>query len=103
MVTVPIGLVIAGLNVGALAHQLGSLLPAKWVPDRASAHPQDASSCPYLYALIAHRHGADGTECIFAPDVICVLLVVPSLSNCPSSPLGGILVVYFAQMGVKIS
>ncbi|KAJ9077920.1 hypothetical protein DSO57_1012085 [Entomophthora muscae] len=33
MVTVPIGLVIAGLNVGALAHQLGSLFPAKWVPD----------------------------------------------------------------------
>ncbi|KAJ9069621.1 hypothetical protein DSO57_1016623 [Entomophthora muscae] len=33
MVTVPIGSVIAGLNVGALAHQLGSLFPAKWVPD----------------------------------------------------------------------
>ncbi|KAJ9066862.1 hypothetical protein DSO57_1005525 [Entomophthora muscae] len=35
MVTVPIGLVIAGLNVGVLAHQLGSLFPAKWVPDSA--------------------------------------------------------------------
>ncbi|KAJ9058713.1 hypothetical protein DSO57_1009546 [Entomophthora muscae] len=33
MVTVSIGSVIAGLNVGALAHQLGSLFPAKWVPD----------------------------------------------------------------------
>ncbi|KAJ9066404.1 hypothetical protein DSO57_1009651 [Entomophthora muscae] len=36
MVTVPIGLVIARLNVGALAHQLGSLFPAKWVPDKTS-------------------------------------------------------------------
>ncbi|KAJ9055606.1 hypothetical protein DSO57_1002081 [Entomophthora muscae] len=34
MVTVPIGLVIAGLNVGALAHQIGNLFPLKWVPDR---------------------------------------------------------------------
>ncbi|KAJ9063763.1 hypothetical protein DSO57_1037611 [Entomophthora muscae] len=33
MVTVPIGSVIAGLNVGALAHQLGSLFPAKWFPN----------------------------------------------------------------------
>ncbi|KAJ9089656.1 hypothetical protein DSO57_1010606 [Entomophthora muscae] len=33
MITVPIGLIIAGLNVGALAHQLGSLFPAKWVHD----------------------------------------------------------------------
>ncbi|KAJ9050145.1 hypothetical protein DSO57_1017137 [Entomophthora muscae] len=33
MITVPIGSVITGLNVGALAHQLGSLFPAKWVPD----------------------------------------------------------------------
>ncbi|KAJ9076674.1 hypothetical protein DSO57_1023875 [Entomophthora muscae] len=33
MVTVPIGSVIAGLNVGALAHQLGGLFPARWVPD----------------------------------------------------------------------
>ncbi|KAJ9062999.1 hypothetical protein DSO57_1004631 [Entomophthora muscae] len=33
MVTLSIGLVIAGLNVGALAHQLESLFPAKWVPD----------------------------------------------------------------------
>ncbi|KAJ9077426.1 hypothetical protein DSO57_1016880 [Entomophthora muscae] len=28
MVTVPIGLVIAGLNLGALIHQLGSLFPS---------------------------------------------------------------------------
>ncbi|KAJ9058373.1 hypothetical protein DSO57_1013039 [Entomophthora muscae] len=33
MVTVPIGLVIEGFNLGALAHQLGNLFPAKWVPD----------------------------------------------------------------------
>ncbi|KAJ9057637.1 hypothetical protein DSO57_1020629 [Entomophthora muscae] len=33
MVTIPIGLEITGLNVGALAHQLGSLFPVKWVPD----------------------------------------------------------------------
>ncbi|KAJ9081665.1 hypothetical protein DSO57_1012333 [Entomophthora muscae] len=33
MVTLPIGLVIAGLNVGALAHQIGNLFPLKWVPD----------------------------------------------------------------------
>ncbi|KAJ9053956.1 hypothetical protein DSO57_1019307 [Entomophthora muscae] len=33
MVTVPIGLVIAGLNVGALAHQIGNLFPLKWVLD----------------------------------------------------------------------
>ncbi|KAJ9072022.1 hypothetical protein DSO57_1031506 [Entomophthora muscae] len=33
MVTVPIGLVIAGLNVGALAHQIGNLFHLKWVPD----------------------------------------------------------------------
>ncbi|KAJ9072540.1 hypothetical protein DSO57_1026395 [Entomophthora muscae] len=33
MVTVPISSVIAGFNLGALAHQLGNLFPAKWVPD----------------------------------------------------------------------
>ncbi|KAJ9068972.1 hypothetical protein DSO57_1039611 [Entomophthora muscae] len=33
MVTVPTSLVIAGFNLGALAHQLGNLFPAKWVPD----------------------------------------------------------------------
>ncbi|KAJ9072061.1 hypothetical protein DSO57_1031072 [Entomophthora muscae] len=33
MVTVPIGLVIAGLNIGVLAHQIGDLFPLKWVPD----------------------------------------------------------------------
>ncbi|KAJ9055604.1 hypothetical protein DSO57_1002079 [Entomophthora muscae] len=33
IITVPIGLLIAGLNLGALAHQLGNLFPAKWVPD----------------------------------------------------------------------
>ncbi|KAJ9088885.1 hypothetical protein DSO57_1018583 [Entomophthora muscae] len=33
MVTVPISLVIAGLNLGALAYQLGNLFPAKWVSD----------------------------------------------------------------------
>ena len=36
MITVPIGSVVAGLNVGALAHQLGKLFPAKWVPDISS-------------------------------------------------------------------
>ncbi|KAJ9055867.1 hypothetical protein DSO57_1038867 [Entomophthora muscae] len=34
MVMVPIGSIIACLNVGALAHQLGSLFPAKWVPEK---------------------------------------------------------------------
>ncbi|KAJ9053452.1 hypothetical protein DSO57_1024070 [Entomophthora muscae] len=33
MITVPIGSVIAGLNLGALAHHIGSLFPVKWVPD----------------------------------------------------------------------
>ncbi|KAJ9089198.1 hypothetical protein DSO57_1015337 [Entomophthora muscae] len=33
MVTVPIGSAIAGLNLGALAHQLGGLFPSKWAPD----------------------------------------------------------------------
>ncbi|KAJ9066851.1 hypothetical protein DSO57_1005517 [Entomophthora muscae] len=33
MVTVPIGLVIAGLNLGALAHQIGNFFSLKWVPD----------------------------------------------------------------------
>ncbi|KAJ9057686.1 hypothetical protein DSO57_1020277, partial [Entomophthora muscae] len=33
MITVPIGSVIAGLNLGALAHQIGNLFPVKWVPD----------------------------------------------------------------------
>ncbi|KAJ9081832.1 hypothetical protein DSO57_1010721 [Entomophthora muscae] len=34
MVTVPIGSAIAGLNLGALAHQIGGLFPSRWVPDR---------------------------------------------------------------------
>ncbi|KAJ9081813.1 hypothetical protein DSO57_1010922 [Entomophthora muscae] len=33
MVTVPIGLVIAWLNLGALAHNIGDLFPLKWVPE----------------------------------------------------------------------
>ncbi|KAJ9073487.1 hypothetical protein DSO57_1016018 [Entomophthora muscae] len=39
MVTVPIGSAIAGLNLGALAHQLGNLFPAKWVPDTILGRP----------------------------------------------------------------
>ncbi|KAJ9087633.1 hypothetical protein DSO57_1031210 [Entomophthora muscae] len=35
MITVPIGSVIAGLNLGALAHQIGNFFPVKWVPDTA--------------------------------------------------------------------
>ncbi|KAJ9054189.1 hypothetical protein DSO57_1017328 [Entomophthora muscae] len=45
MVTVPIGSVIAGLNVGALAHQLGSLFPAK----RSPPHP------PLLLIILTHK------------------------------------------------
>ncbi|KAJ9079567.1 hypothetical protein DSO57_1034218 [Entomophthora muscae] len=33
MITVPIGSVIAGLNLGALVHQVGKFFPIKWVPD----------------------------------------------------------------------
>ncbi|KAJ9064340.1 hypothetical protein DSO57_1031806 [Entomophthora muscae] len=33
MIMVPIGSVIAGLNLGALDHQVGNLFPIKWVPD----------------------------------------------------------------------
>ncbi|KAJ9049421.1 hypothetical protein DSO57_1024667 [Entomophthora muscae] len=36
MVTVPIGSAIVGLNLGALAHQIGGLFPLKWVPDTIS-------------------------------------------------------------------
>ncbi|KAJ9048046.1 hypothetical protein DSO57_1038907 [Entomophthora muscae] len=40
MITVPIGSVIAGLNLGALAYQIGNLFPVKWVPDiRAGIEP----------------------------------------------------------------
>ncbi|KAJ9062789.1 hypothetical protein DSO57_1006856 [Entomophthora muscae] len=38
MITVPIGSVIAGLNLGALAHQVGKLFPINWAPDTS---PQD--------------------------------------------------------------
>ncbi|KAJ9082740.1 hypothetical protein DSO57_1001807 [Entomophthora muscae] len=34
MIIVPIGSVIAGLNLGALVHQVGKLFPIKWIPDR---------------------------------------------------------------------
>ncbi|KAJ9082033.1 hypothetical protein DSO57_1008463 [Entomophthora muscae] len=40
MVTVPIGSAIVGLNLGALAHQIGGLFPLKRVPDK-SAHLYD--------------------------------------------------------------
>ncbi|KAJ9078988.1 hypothetical protein DSO57_1001201 [Entomophthora muscae] len=33
MVTVPIGSAITGLNLGALAHQIGDFFPLNWVPD----------------------------------------------------------------------
>ncbi|KAJ9059020.1 hypothetical protein DSO57_1006794 [Entomophthora muscae] len=33
MVIVPIGSAITGLNLGALAHQIGGFFPLKWVPD----------------------------------------------------------------------
>ncbi|KAJ9076399.1 hypothetical protein DSO57_1026601 [Entomophthora muscae] len=58
MVTVPIGSAIAGLNLGALAHQIGGLFPSKWVPERdieiecchfystASANPELAACEP---------------------------------------------------------
>ncbi|KAJ9076722.1 hypothetical protein DSO57_1023468 [Entomophthora muscae] len=43
IVTVPIGSVIAGFNLGALAHQLGNLFPAKWVPDTQMAYKRSGS------------------------------------------------------------
>ncbi|KAJ9059324.1 hypothetical protein DSO57_1003526 [Entomophthora muscae] len=33
MITVPVGSVIEGLNLGALAHKVGNLFIIKWVPD----------------------------------------------------------------------
>ncbi|KAJ9085628.1 hypothetical protein DSO57_1012001 [Entomophthora muscae] len=53
MVTVPIGLVIAGFNLGALAHQLGNLFPAKWVPDTDS-HMTSNIFDPTLVPATAH-------------------------------------------------
>ncbi|KAJ9071690.1 hypothetical protein DSO57_1034458 [Entomophthora muscae] len=50
MVMVPIGLVIAGLNLGALAHQIGDLFPLKWVPDTSGALPD-----PDQYSISAGR------------------------------------------------
>ncbi|KAJ9060182.1 hypothetical protein DSO57_1033577 [Entomophthora muscae] len=38
MVTVPIGSVIAGPNLRALAHQIGNLFPLKWVPDTSDTN-----------------------------------------------------------------
>ncbi|KAJ9089574.1 hypothetical protein DSO57_1011629 [Entomophthora muscae] len=38
MITVPIGSVIKGLNLGALAHQIGNWFPAKWVPDNCNGY-----------------------------------------------------------------
>ncbi|KAJ9057591.1 hypothetical protein DSO57_1021136 [Entomophthora muscae] len=35
MIRVPIGSVIAGLNLRALAHQIGNMFPVKWVPDNS--------------------------------------------------------------------
>ncbi|KAJ9055144.1 hypothetical protein DSO57_1007368 [Entomophthora muscae] len=37
MITVPVGSVIAGLNLGALVYQLENLFPIKWVPDSRRA------------------------------------------------------------------
>ncbi|KAJ9059962.1 hypothetical protein DSO57_1036047 [Entomophthora muscae] len=34
MIRVPIGSVIAGLNLGALAHQIENLFPVKWIPEK---------------------------------------------------------------------
>ncbi|KAJ9083814.1 hypothetical protein DSO57_1030952 [Entomophthora muscae] len=34
LTTVPIGLVIKGINIGALDHKIGGLSHLKWVPDR---------------------------------------------------------------------
>ncbi|KAJ9073382.1 hypothetical protein DSO57_1017095 [Entomophthora muscae] len=36
MVMVPIGSVITGLNLGALARKIGDLFPLKWVPEKIS-------------------------------------------------------------------
>ncbi|KAJ9089687.1 hypothetical protein DSO57_1010184 [Entomophthora muscae] len=51
MATVPIGSAIAGLNLGALAHQLGGLFPSKWVPDSTRF-----SISSLTVALTAHEH-----------------------------------------------
>ncbi|KAJ9090248.1 hypothetical protein DSO57_1004496 [Entomophthora muscae] len=52
MITVPIGLVIAGLNIGALAHQIGGLLPLKWVPDWGVSKQQAQPASKVLYKQI---------------------------------------------------
>ncbi|KAJ9080507.1 hypothetical protein DSO57_1024213 [Entomophthora muscae] len=44
MVTVPIGSVIAGLNLRALAHKIGDLFPIKWVPDTTPGSESASSS-----------------------------------------------------------
>ncbi|KAJ9080770.1 hypothetical protein DSO57_1021430 [Entomophthora muscae] len=46
MVMVPIALVIAGLNLGALAHWIGNLFPLKWVPDTHTWFPETPKSTP---------------------------------------------------------
>ncbi|KAJ9082258.1 hypothetical protein DSO57_1006043 [Entomophthora muscae] len=52
MVTVPLGSVIAGLNLGALAHQIGDLFPVKWVPDRNKETFLIMIECLGLLALV---------------------------------------------------
>ncbi|KAJ9089692.1 hypothetical protein DSO57_1010189 [Entomophthora muscae] len=90
MVTFPIGLVIEGLNLGALAHQIRNLFSLKWIPDTPQllaigpapspeAAPPLAFPSTLLYDVLVAQHSLPKGQ------VICAKLSSDSASNGPYS------------------
>ncbi|KAJ9051706.1 hypothetical protein DSO57_1001972 [Entomophthora muscae] len=84
MVVVPIGLVIAGLNLGALAHQIGNLFPLMWVPDTMKIKAKTTARSWFSVAIgyLEQTCQAKKAPVVAVPESLLVMLqhVVPAKS-----------------------
>ncbi|KAJ9064861.1 hypothetical protein DSO57_1025799, partial [Entomophthora muscae] len=107
MITVPIGSVIAGLNLGTLVHQVGKLFPIKWIPDTSllASNPhigfRDPSRLGSL-SVNAYWSPGCGPRCLLPSLFSAGLLWEAPLSGYPSLALDGILVVGPTRMGARL-
>ncbi|KAJ9083419.1 hypothetical protein DSO57_1034867 [Entomophthora muscae] len=82
MIAVPIGSAIAGLNLEALAHQIGGLFPLKWVSDSPLVGTKTIASYPktlptYSKFCEEHSHDTPSSQicCVFLGSIFVTSVV----------------------------